>query len=38
MTILQNFQENDIEWKAHWMLPDEILYRCGDFDWSFYLG
>ncbi|MBA0673259.1 hypothetical protein Goklo_029176 [Gossypium klotzschianum] len=30
VTILQNLQEEDIEWKAHWMLPDEILYRCGD--------
>ncbi|MFQ6659059.1 hypothetical protein Gotur_028091 [Gossypium turneri] len=23
MAILQN----------HWMVPDEILYRCGNFDW-----
>ncbi|MBA0636673.1 hypothetical protein Godav_029225, partial [Gossypium davidsonii] len=30
VTILQNLQEEDIEWKAHWMLPDEILYRCGN--------
>ncbi|MBA0673258.1 hypothetical protein Goklo_029176 [Gossypium klotzschianum] len=22
VTILQNLQEEDIEWKAHWMLPD----------------
>ncbi|MBA0761344.1 hypothetical protein Gotri_024005 [Gossypium trilobum] len=22
----------DIKWRVHWMLPDEILYRCGDFD------
>ncbi|MBA0730983.1 hypothetical protein Golax_025918 [Gossypium laxum] len=34
MTILQNLQEEDIEWRAPWMLPNEILYRCGDFDWS----
>ncbi|MBA0786469.1 hypothetical protein Gotri_027283, partial [Gossypium trilobum] len=26
-------EEKDIEWRAPWMLPDEILYRCGDFDW-----
>ncbi|MBA0729009.1 hypothetical protein Golax_025889, partial [Gossypium laxum] len=32
IAILQNLQEEDIEWRAHWMLPDEILYRCGDFD------
>ncbi|MBA0756438.1 hypothetical protein Gogos_021902 [Gossypium gossypioides] len=24
--------------RAHWMIPDEILYRCGDFDWVFLLG
>ncbi|MFQ6653356.1 hypothetical protein Gotur_024794 [Gossypium turneri] len=29
----QNLQEEDIEWRAPWLLPDEILYRCGDFDW-----
>ncbi|MBA0634886.1 hypothetical protein Godav_005450 [Gossypium davidsonii] len=33
MAIFQNFQEEDIEWRALWLLPDEILYRCGDFDW-----
>ncbi|MFQ6622642.1 hypothetical protein Gotur_001907 [Gossypium turneri] len=31
-TILQNLQEEDVEWRAPWWLPDEILYRCGDFD------
>ncbi|MFQ6653075.1 hypothetical protein Gotur_024651, partial [Gossypium turneri] len=24
-----NLQEEDIEWRAPWLLPDEILYRCG---------
>ncbi|KAL1105616.1 hypothetical protein V6Z11_D04G145500 [Gossypium hirsutum] len=38
MTILQNLQEDDVEWKAPWMVPDEILYRCGDFDWVPLLG
>ncbi|MBA0817517.1 hypothetical protein Gohar_021376, partial [Gossypium harknessii] len=33
MVILQNLQEEDVEWKAPWMVLDEILYRCGDFDW-----
>ncbi|MBA0880628.1 hypothetical protein Goshw_006057 [Gossypium schwendimanii] len=33
MAILQGLQEEDIEWRAPWLLPDEILYRCGDFDW-----
>ncbi|KAL1081695.1 hypothetical protein V6Z11_D09G083700 [Gossypium hirsutum] len=38
MAILQNLQEEDIEWRAPWLLPDEILYRCGDFDWVPLLG
>ncbi|KAL1087166.1 hypothetical protein V6Z11_D08G163700 [Gossypium hirsutum] len=38
MTTLQNLQEGDIEWRAPWMLSDEILYRCGDFDWVSLLG
>ncbi|MFQ6659963.1 hypothetical protein Gotur_028652, partial [Gossypium turneri] len=33
MAILQNLRDEDVEWKAPWMVPDEILYRCGDFDW-----
>ncbi|MBA0756533.1 hypothetical protein Gogos_020212 [Gossypium gossypioides] len=27
MAILQNLQEEDVEWRAPWLLPDEILYR-----------
>ncbi|MBA0730373.1 hypothetical protein Golax_022591 [Gossypium laxum] len=38
MVILQSLQEYDVEWKAPWMLPDEILYQCGDFDWVLLLG
>ncbi|MBA0785108.1 hypothetical protein Gotri_025297, partial [Gossypium trilobum] len=38
MTILQNLQEEDIEWRAYWLLPNEILYRCSDFDWVPLLG
>ncbi|MFQ6657372.1 hypothetical protein Gotur_027082 [Gossypium turneri] len=34
MAIFQNLQERDIEWRAPWLLPGEILYRCGDFDWG----
>ncbi|KAA3476500.1 coiled-coil domain-containing protein 102A-like protein [Gossypium australe] len=33
MMILQNLQDEDVEWRAHWIVPDEILYRCRDFDW-----
>ncbi|MBA0785879.1 hypothetical protein Gotri_025866 [Gossypium trilobum] len=38
MTIFQNLQEEDIEWRAPWMLQDEILYRCDNFDWVSLLG
>ncbi|XP_040967983.1 uncharacterized protein [Gossypium hirsutum] len=31
-------QEKDVEWRAPWMVPNEILYRCGDFDWVPLLG
>ncbi|MBA0576945.1 hypothetical protein Golob_027999 [Gossypium lobatum] len=33
VAILQNLQEKDVEWRALWLLPDEILYRCGNFEW-----
>ncbi|MBA0701313.1 hypothetical protein Goari_022289 [Gossypium aridum] len=32
MAILQNLQEEDVDWRALWLLPDEILYRYGDLD------
>ncbi|MBA0642868.1 hypothetical protein Goklo_027202 [Gossypium klotzschianum] len=38
MAILQNLREEDVEWRALWLLLDEILYRCGDFDWVLLLG
>ncbi|MBA0881882.1 hypothetical protein Goshw_004913 [Gossypium schwendimanii] len=38
IAIFQNLQEEDIEWRAPWLLPDEILYRCGDFDWVSLIG
>ncbi|KAL1178297.1 hypothetical protein V6Z11_A03G087700 [Gossypium hirsutum] len=33
ITILYNLRTEDVEWRAPWLIPDEILYRCGDFDW-----
>ncbi|MBA0785846.1 hypothetical protein Gotri_026687 [Gossypium trilobum] len=33
MAIIQSLQDKDVEWRALWMNPDEILYRSGDFDW-----
>ncbi|MFQ6640224.1 hypothetical protein Gotur_016620 [Gossypium turneri] len=38
MAILQSLQDKDVEWRPPWMIPDEILYRCGDFDWVLYSG
>ncbi|MFQ6622424.1 hypothetical protein Gotur_002051, partial [Gossypium turneri] len=38
LVILQNLHEGDIEWRFPWLLPDEILYRCGNFDWVPLLG
>ncbi|KAG8482598.1 hypothetical protein CXB51_024386 [Gossypium anomalum] len=33
IALLQNPQSKDVEWRAPWMIPGEILYRCGSFDW-----
>ncbi|MBA0679671.1 hypothetical protein Goari_011428 [Gossypium aridum] len=38
IAILQNRQEEDVEWRALWMIPNEIICRCGDFDWVPLLG
>ncbi|XP_012435464.1 uncharacterized protein LOC105762099 [Gossypium raimondii] len=32
------FHEDDVEWRAPWLIPDGILYRCGSFDWVSLLG
>ncbi|PPD68144.1 hypothetical protein GOBAR_DD34978 [Gossypium barbadense] len=31
-------EEEDVEWRAPWLLPDEMLYKCGSFDWVPLLG
>ncbi|XP_017624772.1 uncharacterized protein LOC108468397 [Gossypium arboreum] len=38
ITILQNLRAEDVEWRAPWLIPDKILYRCGDFDWVLLAG
>ncbi|KAL1064082.1 hypothetical protein V6Z11_D13G187500 [Gossypium hirsutum] len=38
MAIFRNLQEENVEWRALWLLLDDILYRCGDFDWVLLLG
>ncbi|KAG8498307.1 hypothetical protein CXB51_006646 [Gossypium anomalum] len=34
IVLFRNLQEEDFEWKAPWLVPDEILYRCESFDWG----
>ncbi|KAG8500656.1 hypothetical protein CXB51_004400 [Gossypium anomalum] len=36
--VSMNLQVKDVEWRAPWMILDEILYYCGDFDWVHLLG
>ncbi|KAG8473028.1 hypothetical protein CXB51_034954 [Gossypium anomalum] len=38
ITLLQNLQSKDVEWRAPWMIPSDILYRCGSFNWVPLLG
>ncbi|KAG8490266.1 hypothetical protein CXB51_015367 [Gossypium anomalum] len=38
ITILQNLQAENVEWRAPWFIPGEILYRCGNFDWVLLAG
>ncbi|MBA0673293.1 hypothetical protein Goklo_029624, partial [Gossypium klotzschianum] len=28
-----SYRDEDVECRAPWLIPDEILYRCEDFDW-----
>ncbi|KAG8474088.1 hypothetical protein CXB51_033580 [Gossypium anomalum] len=30
----KNLREEDVMWKAPWLVPSEVLYRCGNFDWG----
>ncbi|KAK5775247.1 hypothetical protein PVK06_043119 [Gossypium arboreum] len=38
IALLQNLQSKDVEWRAPWMIPGDVLYRCGSFDWVPLLG
>ncbi|KAG8471704.1 hypothetical protein CXB51_036353 [Gossypium anomalum] len=38
IALLRNLQSEDVEWRDPWMVPSEILYRCGSFDWVPLLG
>ncbi|GMI80450.1 hypothetical protein HRI_001714300 [Hibiscus trionum] len=37
-TIFRNLQEKDVIWKARWFFPNNIVYKCGDYDWVPLLG
>ncbi|MBA0717201.1 hypothetical protein Golax_005038 [Gossypium laxum] len=34
MAILRSLQDEDVELRAPWMVPNKILYKCRDFDWG----
>ncbi|KAG8492477.1 hypothetical protein CXB51_009560 [Gossypium anomalum] len=36
--LLLNLREEDVMWKASWLVPSEVLYRCGSFDWVLLPG
>ncbi|KAH1098826.1 hypothetical protein J1N35_015747 [Gossypium stocksii] len=38
IVLLRNLQEDDVEWRAPWLVPDEVLYQCRSFDWVPLLG
>ncbi|MBA0676109.1 hypothetical protein Goari_017617, partial [Gossypium aridum] len=38
ITIFQNLQDEDIKWRAPWLVPNKILYQCRKFDWVPLLG
>ncbi|KAL1165967.1 hypothetical protein V6Z11_A06G164900 [Gossypium hirsutum] len=38
INIFQNLREQDVMWKAPWLVPSEVLYRCGSFDWVLLPG
>ncbi|XP_016706959.1 uncharacterized protein [Gossypium hirsutum] len=38
IAILQNLKEDEVDWRAPWLIPYGILYRCGSFDWVPLLG
>ncbi|MBA0624399.1 hypothetical protein Godav_009767 [Gossypium davidsonii] len=38
LEYLRSLQDEYVEWRAPWMILDEILYRCGEFEWVPLLG
>ncbi|KAG8471407.1 hypothetical protein CXB51_036399 [Gossypium anomalum] len=34
----KNLQAENVEWRAPWFIPSEILYKCGNFDWVLLAG
>ncbi|KAL1179602.1 hypothetical protein V6Z11_A03G170600 [Gossypium hirsutum] len=36
--LLRNLQSKDVKWRAPWIVPGDILYQCGSFNWVPLLG
>ncbi|KAG8485302.1 hypothetical protein CXB51_021023 [Gossypium anomalum] len=36
--VEKNLQAENVEWRAPWLIPGDILYRCGNFDWVPLVG
>ncbi|MBA0845100.1 hypothetical protein Goarm_022285 [Gossypium armourianum] len=38
VSIFQNIRAEDITWRAPWIRPSVLLYKCGNQDWVTFLG
>ncbi|KAK5835951.1 hypothetical protein PVK06_011677 [Gossypium arboreum] len=38
VSVFQNFRAEDITWRAPWIRPSVLLYKCGSQDWVPLLG
>ncbi|MBA0638752.1 hypothetical protein Godav_025181 [Gossypium davidsonii] len=36
--LLSNLRAEDVTWRAHWIRPSVLLYKCGNLDWVPLLG
>ncbi|MFQ6652658.1 hypothetical protein Gotur_024417 [Gossypium turneri] len=36
--VFQNLRVENITWRAHWIRPSVLLYKCGNQDWVPLLG
>ncbi|MFQ6671076.1 hypothetical protein Gotur_035731 [Gossypium turneri] len=38
VSVFQNLRVEDITWRAPWIRPSALLYKCGNQDWVPLLG